>query len=248
MASFNAPRFNVTTSLIIINVVIFFAGMMAQQDAIFCIPTPEGFGTSIFEIMGAYSWFTFAMEGQFWRVLSYQFLHASLGHIIFNMWALYFFGTAVEQIFGPKRFLAYYFTCGIAGALFASLIGGLGIVGYGTGSEQEFNAIQGLIDQTDFIGNVEMWQLVPMVGASASIYGVMIAAAFLFPHAKISLLFPPVTMSLRTLVIVVIAIATLTIQFNGNNAGGEAGHLGGIIMGIILMIFIKRQLWKTRNW
>ncbi len=248
MASFNAPRFNVTTSLIIINLVVFVVGMMAQQDAIFCIPTVEGFPTSIFEVMGAYSWFTCIMEGQFWRVITYQFLHANLGHLIFNMWALYFFGTAVEQIFGPKRFIVYYFICGIAGALFASVIGGLGIIGYGDGSMQEFHALQALVSETDYVGTVEKWQLIPMVGASAAIYGVMIAAAFLFPYAKISLLFPPITISLRTLAIVVIAIATLTIQFNGDNAGGEAGHLGGIIMGIILMIFIKRNLYKTRNW
>ncbi len=248
MFSLNNIRLNVTTSLIIINVVVFLVGMMARQDAIFCIPTPEGYSTSIFEVIGAYSWFTAAMEGEFWRVLTYQFLHGGLGHLIFNMWALYFFGTAVEQIFGPKRFLAYYFICGIAGALFASLIGGLGIISYGDGSPQELNAIQQLVAYTDYVGDVDKWQLVPMVGASASIYGVMIAAAFLFPFAKVSLIFPPITMTLRTLVIVVIAIATLTIQFNGNNAGGEAGHLGGIIMGIILMIFIKRNLWKNRNW
>ncbi|MFI3243682.1 MAG: rhomboid family intramembrane serine protease [Akkermansia sp.] len=248
MFSLNNLRFNATTSLIIINVVVFVVGMMARQDAIYSIPTPEGYSTSIFEVMGSYSWFNFAMEGEFWRVITYQFLHGGLGHLIFNMWALYFFGSAVEQIFGPKRFLAYYFVCGIAGALFASLIGGLGIISYGSGSLQEFNAIQNLIAYTDYVGEVSTWQLIPMVGASASIYGVMIAAAFLFPHAKVSLIFPPITMSLRTLVIVVIAIATLTIQFNGNNAGGEAGHLGGIIMGIILMIFIKRSLWKTRNW
>lgn len=248
MASFNSPRFSVTTSLIIINVVVFLVGLASQQEAFFDIRCVDGNPTSIFQIMGSYSWFQCIMEGQYWRVITYQFLHANMGHLIFNMWALYFFGNAVEQIFGAKRYIAYYFTCGIAGALFASLIGGLGIISYGTGSPQELMFVEALVAEAGYTGSAQLWQLIPMVGASAAIYGVLIAAAFLFPYAKVSLIFPPITMTLRTMAFVVIGIATLTINFNGHNAGGEAGHLGGIIMGVILMIFIKRNLYKTRNW
>lgn len=83
-----------------------------------------------------------------------------------------------------------------------------------------------------------------MIGASASIYGVMIATAFLYPNASISLFFPPVTMTMRTFALIVIGIATAVILTNGNNAGGEAGHLGGVIMGLIIMSIWK---WRIRN-
>ena len=88
------------------------------------------------------------------------------------------------------------------------------------------------------------WAFIPMVGASAAIYGVMIATAFLYPHARISLLFPPVTLTMRAFALIIIGIATAVILFNGNNAGGEAGHLGGIIMGLIIMFIWK---WRTRS-
>ena len=80
-----------------------------------------------------------------------------------------------------------------------------------------------------------------MIGASGSIYGVMIATAFLYPDAKISLLFPPVTLTMRVFALIIIGIATVVILSNGYNAGGEAGHLGGAIMGLLIML-----VWKWR--
>ncbi len=237
-----SPRFSVTTSLILINLVVFFAGMIARQGAILSIPIVGGESTSIFTIAGSYSWFHTFMQGEWWRVISYQFLHANLGHLIFNMWALFFFGPPIERIFGAKRYLAYYLTCGVAGALFASLIAGGGIIEYGTSTLSQMQAIHELVQEVGYDGPVAYWQLIPMVGASASIYGVLVAAAFLFPDARVSLLFPPVTLTIRWLAIIIMGIATLTILMSGYNAGGEAGHLGGIIMGALIMLVLKKRL------
>lgn len=237
--SYSPPRLSATNSLILLNVVVFMAGLVAQQNALFAIPVPDGSPTSIFEIVASYSWFNCMMQGEIWRLFTYQFVHASLGHLAFNMLALYFFGSLVENFFGSRRFLAYYFVCGFAGALFSSLLSGLHIFSTIPDSPQLQLLINYVLSSVGYLGEVEVWQLIPLVGASASIYGVMVAAAFLFPHAMVSLIFPPVTLSLRTLAIVVIAIATLTVVFSGNNAGGEAGHLGGIIMGAIIMSILK---------
>jgi membrane associated rhomboid family serine protease len=84
--------------------------------------------------------------------------------------------------------------------------------------------------------------MIPLIGASASIYGVLVACAFMYPDVRISRLFPPVTLRLRTFALVIIGIAAATILFNFNNAGGEAGHLGGIIMGAIIMLAWKYRL------
>ena len=84
--------------------------------------------------------------------------------------------------------------------------------------------------------------MIPLVGASAAIYGVMVACAFMYPDVMISLLFPPITLRLRTFAIIIIGIASATILFNLGNAGGEAGHLGGIIMGALVMV-----IWKYRH-
>ncbi len=228
-----SPRISVTFALIIINLVVFIAGLFAQQPAILNIPNPQGEPTSIFTVMGSYSWYTCFIESEWWRLVTYQYLHANLFHLAFNMWALYFFGPLVEAIFGPRRFLIYYTVCGIAGALFSSLLGMTGILG-----DTELLSMTAL----------RHWQLIPMVGASASIYGILIATAFLFPHARVSLLFPPVTLTLRTLACIIIGIACFTIISYGPNAGGEAGHLGGIIAGALIMLVLKRRLPFMRPW
>ena len=92
---------------------------------------------------------------------------------------------------------------------------------------------------TGYSGMVEVWQMIPLIGASAALYGVIIATAFMYPDARISLLFPPITLKLRTFALWVVGIASFIILFNLDNAGGEAGHLGGIIMGALIMYIRK---------
>lgn len=209
----NRGTLTVTKALIIICVVVHLVGMFRQ------VPVAPNYSVPIFFKLGAFSWFKCIEEGELWRIISYQFVHADIMHLVFNMWALFFFGPAIENIMGPRKFLAFYLACGVAGALFSALLGST-------------------------ILYTPYWSLIPMVGASAAIYGVMIATAFLYPHARISLLFPPVTLTMRAFALIVIGIATAVILFNGNNAGGEAGHLGGILMGLIIMLIWK---WRTRN-
>lgn len=235
-------RLTVTKALIIINVVVFMVGLMVQREAMLGISFPQAPKTSVFEITCAYSWFTCFLEGQFWRMVTYQFVHANFGHILFNMWALFFFGPAVENAMGPRRFLLFYLVCGIAGALFSSLLAGMGLYTSIPDTVQNEYICNQLAAFAGFDGYVHCWQMIPLVGASASIYGVMVACAFMYPDVQISLLFPPVTLRLRTFALIIIGIASATILFNLGNAGGEAGHLGGIIMGAIIM-----TAWKYRS-
>ena len=124
----------------------------------------------------------------------------------------------VEERFGHLRFLLYYLFCGVAAALFSSLLG-----------------YMGFFDPE--------WRFIPMVGASGSIYGIMAACAVLFPHARVQLLFPPVNLSVRQFALAVLGVACAVIIFQWNNAGGEAGHLGGMFAGFILTLLI---LWKEK--
>lgn len=237
----NERRISVTNALIIINVVVFLVGIMVQREALLGIPFPQAPKTSIFEILCAYSWFTCFLEGEIWRVITYQFVHANFGHILFNMWALYFFGPAVENAMGPRRFLAFYLACGVAGALFSSLLAGMNIFSSLPDVPQNELICNQLASFAGYEGHVDCWEMIPLVGASAAIYGVMVACAFMYPDVQISLLFPPVTLRLRTFAIIIIALASGTILFNLSNAGGEAGHLGGVIMGALIM-----TIWKYR--
>lgn len=237
----NQIRPTVTQSLLFLNILIFVVGLAVQRHAFMCISVPEGDPVSIFELLGAHSWYLTFTNGQIWRLITYQFVHANLGHLVFNMWALYFFGPVVEQVMGSRRYVAYYLACGVAGALFSSLLAYYGVYSSIPDTPDFALLCNRLVEYAGYSASVTPWELVPMVGASASIYGVMLAAAFMFPDAQLRLLFPPITLKLRTFAWVVIGIATVVIVFNFGNAGGEAGHLGGIILGAIVML-----VWKWR--
>lgn len=203
--------------LLLINILVFLLGFAMQVE------TSRGY-LDVVQLYGAYRAYMCFQEGEVWRLVSYQFLHANLGHIAFNMIALWFFGPPVEERFGHLRFLLYYLACGVAAALFSSLLGYMGF----------FDPI---------------WPFIPMVGASGSIYGIMAACAVLFPHARVQLLIPPVNLSVRQFALVVLGIACAVIIFQWNNAGGEAGHLGGMFAGFVLtlLILLKEKLTGSRS-
>jgi membrane associated rhomboid family serine protease len=160
-----------------------------------------------------------------WRFVGFQFLHGGFAHILFNMVGLYFFGPLVERRLGSKRYLAFYLLCGIFGAVVFLLLnlGGYALQ-WATGSDI---TIPGLIFDSPFT---------PLIGASAGVFGVLMAGAYIAPNAVV-LLFFILPMRLATLAYALVAIALFTVILGGNNAGGEAGHLGGAIAGFY---FIRR--------
>ncbi|MEM8781437.1 MAG: rhomboid family intramembrane serine protease [Planctomycetota bacterium] len=148
--------------------------------------------------------------GQVWRFLSYQFLHGGLFHIAFNMLGLYFFGPLIERWWGSRRFLVFYLLCGVSGAVVASVL-----------------ALT--------VGPTIMPLQAPLVGASGSLFGILAACAVLFPDRRVMLLIPPVPMTMRTLAIVFLTLAALSVIAGSQNAGGEAAHLGGAVLGFLLV-------------
>ncbi len=142
---------------------------------------------------------------QVWRLLTFQFLHGDFGHLLFNSIAIYFFGAFVEQQLRSRAFLVFYLLCGVAGAL-----------GYA--------ALVFISDDKD----------VGVVGASGGIFGILVVAAMIAPDMRVRLLLPPVTLTMRQLASILLAIGVLTILLGGRNAGGEAGHLGGALAGFLL--------------
>ena len=161
------------------------------------------------KLLGYFSRYAAIDHLQFWRFITFQFLHADLGHLIFNMISLYSFGKFVEAVLGRVRYFAFYLICGVAGAAGYLLLAQL----------------QVLVSSP----------FVPMVGASAGVFGVLIGAARVAPNLQMQLLFPPVVMNIRTMAWCFVGIAVITIATQMRNAGGEAAHLGGAAMGALLI-------------
>jgi membrane associated rhomboid family serine protease len=207
--------FSVTTWLIIINVVVFFLdGMLQRSHRAGRFGDEFGYFTAVSPLQqwGYFSTATAIYSGQVWRFLTFQFLHASPGHLAGNMIALYFFGPIVEAHFGSRRYLAFYLLCGLAGAASYLILSAIHVLE---------------IDPTT-----------PLVGASAGIFGLLVAAAMIAPHVQVFYYIFPMTVGM--LAVGGMLLAAYTILALGPNAGGEAGHLGGGVLGFVLM---KNQHW-----
>lgn len=167
----------------------------------------------------------FYSEGQVWRVLTFQFLHSGPVHLLFNMMGLFFVGGLVESYLGSRRFLAFYLLCGVAGALLFML---LNLAGYLVSSLVSPQAAAGLplLLVTDVY--------TPLIGASAGVFGVLLAAAFIAPTSMVAVAFI-LPMKMKTAVYLFVALALMNLITNGANAGGDAAHIGGAIAGAWLI-------------
>lgn len=164
-----------------------------------------------YPVLQSYGYLSFdlAILGkQVWRFLTYQFCHANFTHLFVNMMGLWLAGPIVEQKLGRTRFLVFYLLCGVAGPVAHLLFGLLDIL--------TVNAFT------------------PLVGASASIYGVLLAAAMIAPDEEVMLLFPPIDLKLRTVAMLMIGLSAAAVAWHWQNAGGHAAHIGGAVMGWIL--------------
>jgi membrane associated rhomboid family serine protease len=151
-----------------------------------------------------------------WRVITFQFLHANFTHLLFNMLGLFFFGALVERYLGSRRYLAFYLTCGVCGSLLYLLLNALGGLG--------LSAPGVLINDL----------YTPLIGASAGVFGILMACAYVAPNATI-LVMLIIPMRLATAAYLFTALAAFNLLTGGSNAGGDAAHLGGAIAGFLLI-------------
>ena len=152
-----------------------------------------------------------APEFEIWQLLTYGFLHGSLTHLIFNMFALYMFGGEIERLLGARRFLTYYLVC-VAGAAIAQVL-------VLAGSNRP---------------------PVPTVGASGGVFGLLLAFGMAFPRRQIMLLFPPIPMQ-AWLFVTLYGLLELYLGVTGSGQGvAHFAHLGGMAAGYVMLTYWAR--------
>lgn len=166
--------------------------------------------------------------GQIWRLASYLFLHAGLGHLFWNMFALWMFGVWVEEELGARRLYQLYFICGIGGGL-----------------------VDMAVHLIWFAGTPSY-----TIGASAAIYGVLLAVGILFPDREVFLLLPPVMVKAKWLVLFYGVLEFLfTLHGAGSDGVAHFAHLGGMLfaflylraMGSSFGLGHQYQRWQRRR-
>jgi len=167
------------------------------------------------EPVGSYLMYYFALwpiGGGFlpWQVITYQFMHAGFWHLIFNMFfGLWMFGPEIEHLWGPRRFLVFYLTCGAAAGIFQLLLGPV----------------------------LEHGRASVVVGASGSIFGVLVAFAMMFPDRYIYLWFL-LPVKVKYFVMFIIAMGVFAI--GGQSQVANLAHLGGAFAGYVYMLALRR--------
>ena len=162
-----------------------------------------------------------------YQIVTNMFAHGSIGHILFNMFALYTFGVWLERVWGSKRFLIFYFICGIVAGL-AQMMFLKDVIVF------------------DPLRNENILLIGSALGASGAIMGLFAAFGYLFPNTELMMLFIPVPIKAKYMVAIMAAIDL----FGGFRPGASDGighfaHLGGLIMGFILVIIWNKTNKKT---
>lgn len=206
----------VTKNLIIINLIVFLATMINEE-----------FMISTFALFYPKSQFF-----HWWQIITHMFMHGGFWHIFFNMYTLFIFGSVVERSLGQKKFLILYFLCG------------LGAVALHVGVQ--FLEAQRLISAAaegsmQAMQSYTILKATPTVGASGAVYGLLIAYAMLYPQSRLTLIFPPISMSAKTWVIVFVVIELFT-GITGTQAGvAHFAHLGGMLFGYLLIKYWRKK-------
>lgn len=212
---FNTPFRGVSGQLILINIVVFIGSYLLLGNEVFNHETGD------YDSMGRMYLASFlpgSTHFEPFQIATHMFMHGGLMHLLFNMLGIYWFGTMVEMVWGPQRFLFYYLSCGI----------GAWAIHMGV---QYWELQQMGVDPSTWNG--------AMLGASGAVFGIMVAFAVNFPNLEIRMLFPPIALKAKYFV-PIMALAELFFGIGGVSTGiAHFAHLGGAITGFILIAYWK---------
>jgi membrane associated rhomboid family serine protease len=226
---------SVTINLIIINVIFFVAKNLALRSQ----------NLDLDNMLGLFH--PLSPNFHWWQLVTHMFMHVSVMHLVFNMLGLFFFGRMLENVWGAKRFLIYYFVCGLGAAAIY-----LGWETWNAVSELNrayngdgWNHLQDYAANFDRVGqyspSVFGLLFAPMIGASGAVFGLLMGAALLFPNTTIYI-YGAIPVKLKWLAIIygVIEIYSGYSNAQGDNTAHFA-HIGGMIFGFILVQIYKRS-------
>jgi membrane associated rhomboid family serine protease len=168
-----------------------------------------------------------------WQPVTHMFMHGGFFHLLFNMYTLFIFGSVLERVWGPKKFLIFYFATGLGAAAIHTGV--------------EWIQMQSWIAQAaegtqSALMAIHTMKMTPTVGASGAIYGVLMGYAMLYPDSMLTLVLPPVSLKAKWFVLIFAGIELLT-GITGTGGGiAHFAHLGGLIFGYILI-----RVWKKRG-
>ncbi|MBV6655290.1 MAG: rhomboid family intramembrane serine protease [Mameliella sp.] len=212
----------VVKHLLIINVLMFMGTMLLGDPS---------HGTSLdlvneqltdFSLWGRYRlamFFPTSIYFQPYQIVTHMFMHADIGHLFFNMFAVFMFAPPLEDTWGPKRFLFFYLVTGFGSVLLHTLVRAIEIYWLG---------------ESVYAGNV------PSLGASGAVFGLLVGYGMLFPENRIMLLFPPIPLKAKYFVLIYAGVELFMGLGNFNTGIAHYAHLGGALFGFLLILYWRK--------
>lgn len=234
-------RITETVKVLIIINVLFFIGTLISGDVAYRL-----FALYYFE----------NPDFHFWQPLTHMFMHGNFMHILFNMYALWAFGSPLEQAWGRNKFLFFYFSAGFGAAIVHSLVNyyhvhaafdALTAAGMDQAgimhllSTGEYNSnILNSVPQDTIQGMYESFNGTA-VGASGAIYGVLVAFGMMFPNVELMLIFLPIPIKAKYFIPLII-VGDLIFGITGAQTGiAHWAHIGGALFGLIMAWYWKKN-------
>ena len=220
----------ITKNLLIINILMYLASYVLVR-----------YGINLTDLLGLH--FFMASDFHIHQIVTYLFMHGNFEHLFFNMFALWMFGRIIEQVMGQKRFLIYYFVCGIGAGLVQELA-------------QYIHYLTILPDlppvsHEQLAMALNSWNT---VGASGAIYGILLAFGMTFPDERLFIIPIPFPIKAKYFVVGYAIIELLSALLRSNDQVAHMAHLGGMLFGLLLLLHWrhpgglqkKMQAWKDK--
>ena len=215
----------ITKNLLIINVIAFLATLVFQSQ-----------GIDLADIGGLH--FFMADDFHLYQFVTYLFLHANFMHILSNMFGLWMFGCVIENVWGPKKFLFYYITCGIGAGLLQE-IAQFGSF-YLTISEQAPGIGVGELIAVghQLGGQLNTWTT---IGASGAVYAIILAFGMTFPNERLFIIPFPFPIKAKWFVLGYVAIEFFSALGSSGDGVAHTAHLGGMLFGFLMIRYWNKH-------
>ena len=225
MSDFRPSGFSVlptvVKNLVIINVLFFLATIAAETVL----------RIDLSDYLGLH--YIGASDFQPYQLVTYMFMHGSFGHLFFNMFALWMFGNTLERIWGPNRFLLFYFVCGIGAGLAQELVQYIQYLTTLQGYDNVRIAANHIIPMSEYLN------MLTTVGASGAVYGILLAFGMMFPNSTIYIYFA-IPLKAKWFVLIY-GIIELFAGFTSVDNVAHFPHVGGMLFGLILILYWKKK-------
>lgn len=210
-----------TKNLLVINILAFLATWVFQRS-----------GIDLNALFGLH--FFLASDFHVYQFLTYMFLHGGFTHILFNMFALWMFGSVMERVWGSKKFIFYYIVCGVGAGIMQEIVQYVNFSVQGLAA-YDYVSIGGQRIAMELFLN--QWMT---IGASGAVYGILLAFGMIFPNERLFIIPIPFPIKAKWLIIGYVFIELFSAMGQSDGVAHMA-HLGGMLFGFLLIRYWQKH-------